>query len=227
MSANGIAHLPTREARQKAKLDLAASNRSADGNPRDEYDLSQLPTQYFGNAVINNGNAGGLVLGRPWIAGATAKKYVDGLYARAYTGYHNDDPAWFATAVQTDEGAYTSLTLPAFPETSSLQAMGYFLPRTTETYTFGLDSDDASYLWVGPTAVSGFTTSNKLIRAQYNSGEVFGTINLTAGVYYPIRIQYGNGPAGGRLNLSFSTPTIAKTSTFTDMIFYNSDTNGL
>jgi hypothetical protein len=227
MSANGISTLANKELRQKAKLDLAASNRSADGNPRDTYDLSQLPTQYYGNTAIDNGNASGLVQGRPWIVGNTAKVYNDGLYARAYTGYHNDDPTWFATAVQTDEGAYTSLTLPAFAENASLQALGYFLPRTTETYTFGLDSDDASYLWIGPTAVTGFTTGNKLIRAQYDSGEVFNTINLTAGVYYPMRIQYGNGPAGGRLNVSFSTPTIAKTSTFTDMIFYNSDTNGL
>ena len=227
MSANGIAHLATRELRQKAKLDLAASDRSARGNPRDEYDLSQLPTQYYGNAVINNENAGGLVVGRPWIVGDTAKLYNDGLYARSYTGYHNDVPAWFATAVQTAESAYTSLTLPAFTSNTSLQALGYFLPRTTDTYTFGLTCDDAGYVWIGTTAVTGFTTGNKLIRAQYDSGEVFGTINLTAGVYYPIRIQYGNGPAGGNLNVSFSTPTIAKTSTFTDMIFYNSDTNGL
>ena len=227
MSANGISELATKELRQKAKLDLAAAKRSADGNPRDEYDLSQLPTQYYGNEVVDNGNADGLVEGRPWIAGATAKKYADGLYARSYTGYHNDVPAWFATATQTAEGAYTSLTLSAFTSNTSLQALGYFLPRTTETYTFGLTSDDASYLWIGPTAVTGFTTGNKLIRAQYDSGEVFGTINLTAGVYYPIRIQYGNGPAGGNLNVSFSTPTIAKTSTFTDMIFYNSGTNGL
>jgi hypothetical protein len=227
MALNGISTLATKEERQKAKLDLAAAKRSADGNPRDEYDLSLLPTQFYGNAVVDNNNADGLVQGRPWITGATAKKYVDGLYARSYTGYHNDDPAWFATAVQTAEGAYTSLTLPAFAENTSLQTLGYFLPRTTETYTFGLDSDDASYLWIGPTAVTGFTTSNKLIRAQYDSGEVFGTINLTAGIYYPIRIQYGNGPAGGRLNVSFSTPTITKTSTFTNMIFYNSNTNGL
>jgi hypothetical protein len=227
MSANGIAHLPTREDRQKAKLDLAASNRSAAGNPRDKYDLSQLPTQYYGNAVIDNENAGGLIVGRPWIVGDTAKLYNDGLYARLYSGYHNDVPTWFATAVQTAESAYTSLTLPAFAENTSLQALGYFLPRTTETYTFGISCDDAGYLWIGSNAVSGFTTSNKLIRAQYDSGEVFGTINLTAGVYYPIRIQYGNGPASGNFNLSFSTPTIAKTSTFTDMIFYNSATNGL
>ena len=224
---NKISRLATRELRQKAKLNLAALDRTASGNSRDDYDLSELPTQYYGNEVVNNNNADGLIVGRPWIVGGAALKYADGLYARAYTGYHNDDPTWFATASQTDAGAYTSLTLPAFAENASLQLLGYFLPRTTETYTFGLDSDDASYLWIGPTAVTGFTTSNKLIRAQYNSGEVFNTINLTAGVYYPIRIQYGNGPAGGRLNLSFSTPTIAKSSTFTDMIFYNTGTNGL
>lgn len=68
MSANGIAQLPTKEARQKAKLDLAAQNRSADGNPRATYDITQLPTQYDDNSIIDNANTGGLVVGRPWIA---------------------------------------------------------------------------------------------------------------------------------------------------------------
>jgi hypothetical protein len=67
MSANGIAQLPTRELRQKAKLDLAAAKRAADGNARSTYDITQLPTQYNDDAVINNANAGGLVVGRPWI----------------------------------------------------------------------------------------------------------------------------------------------------------------
>ena len=61
MSANGIAHLATREARQKAKLDLAAAKRQADvanrDNPvnadtRSTYDLTELPTQYSGDNVI-------------------------------------------------------------------------------------------------------------------------------------------------------------------------------
>jgi hypothetical protein len=34
---------------------------------RATYDLTLLPTQYNDNAVINNPNAGGLVVGRPWI----------------------------------------------------------------------------------------------------------------------------------------------------------------
>lgn len=69
MAANGISTLATKELRQKAKLDLAATKRSADGNPRATYDIEQLPTQYDDNSVIDNENAGGLVEGRPWITG--------------------------------------------------------------------------------------------------------------------------------------------------------------
>jgi len=69
MAANGISTLSTKEARQKAKLDLAATNRAADGNPRATYDITQLPTQYNDNDVVDNPNEGGLVQGRPWITG--------------------------------------------------------------------------------------------------------------------------------------------------------------
>lgn len=86
MSANGIAHLATRELRQKAKLDLAASKRASDAGTRDNpvnadtratYDITQLPTQYNDNSVINNGNAGGLVVGRPWIGGVPSFTFYE------------------------------------------------------------------------------------------------------------------------------------------------------
>jgi hypothetical protein len=67
MAANGISTLATKELRQKAKLDLAAAQRAADGNPRATYDITLLPTQYNDNDIINNPNIGGLVPGRPWI----------------------------------------------------------------------------------------------------------------------------------------------------------------
>ena len=67
MAANGISTLATKELKQKAKLDLAAIDRAAVGNPRATYDLSQLPTQYNNNSIVNNPNTGGLILGRPWI----------------------------------------------------------------------------------------------------------------------------------------------------------------
>lgn len=228
MSKNGISTLSTKEARQKAKLDLASAKRAATGR-RSEYDLSQLPTQYYGNAVINNNNAGGLITGRPWITGTNVKEYIDGVYGTIYTGYFNDDPNWFATATTVSSSTTTSLIIPTFPSTTSLQLLGYFLPRTTETYTFYTSSDDASWLWIGNNALSGFTTANAIVKngGLHGAIEQSGTVNLTAGIYYPIRIQYGNGPSAGTLTVSFSTPTITKTSTFTDLIFYNSNNNGL
>lgn len=54
MADNGISTLATKELRQKAKLDLVAADRAAAGNPRATYDLTQLPTQYNGNEVVNN-----------------------------------------------------------------------------------------------------------------------------------------------------------------------------
>jgi len=58
--------LADKEARQIAKLDLAETNRAAVNNPRATYNITQLPTQYDGTAIIDNNNEGGLVQGRPW-----------------------------------------------------------------------------------------------------------------------------------------------------------------
>jgi hypothetical protein len=66
MALNGISTLATKELSQKAKLDLAATDRAARSNPRATYDITQLPTQYDDNAIVDNPNIGGLVQGRPW-----------------------------------------------------------------------------------------------------------------------------------------------------------------
>ena len=77
MSENGIAWLATKELRQKAKLDLAATKRAADGNPRTTYDITQLPTQYNNDDIIDNPNTGGLVQGRPWITTAATFTFYE------------------------------------------------------------------------------------------------------------------------------------------------------
>lgn len=77
MSANGISTLATKELRQKAKLDLAAAKRAADGYTRSTYDITQLPTQYNDNTVIDNPNTEGLVVGRPWITTAPAFTFYE------------------------------------------------------------------------------------------------------------------------------------------------------
>lgn len=65
MALNGISTLPTKQARQEAKLALAAEKRAVTGRPS-TLDINLLPTKYSGNDVVDNTNVGGLQLGRPW-----------------------------------------------------------------------------------------------------------------------------------------------------------------
>jgi len=66
MALNGISTLATKELRQKAKLDLAAVKRTTTGRPS-TVDITELPTQYSDNGLINNPNTDGLLQGRPWV----------------------------------------------------------------------------------------------------------------------------------------------------------------
>ena len=155
---------------------------------------------------------------------------VAGLYRTTYTGYFADDPTFFATATVNATAVNLSPIGDGDPgfEPFSTQHLGYFKPATTETYTFYLTSDDASFMWLDANAVSGFNTGNAFINngGVHGSNEVSASIALTAGVYYPIRIQYGDQSGGDVLELEFSTPTITKDENVTGLIFYNSTTNG-
>lgn len=163
--------------------------------------------------------------------------YTAGLYKTTYAGYFNDNVSFFATATPTTFGANpatsvqtTTISEPSSDDGSSfsVQWLGYFLPSTTETYTFFTSSDDASYVWVGSNAITGFTTANATVDngGLHGNRERSGTASLTAGVYYPIRIQFGENGGGDVLTFNYSTPTITKTTTVTDRVFYNSATNG-
>ena len=84
MSQNGIAWLATKELRQKAKLAIAEAKRqgktvSEDGTitgsldstkpyyrVNNKLDITELPTVYSGNNVVDNANVGGLQTSRPW-----------------------------------------------------------------------------------------------------------------------------------------------------------------
>jgi phosphosulfolactate phosphohydrolase-like enzyme len=81
---------------------------------------------------------------------------------------------------------------------------------------------------VGSNASSGFTTGNAIVNngGAHAVQEASGTISLNAGVYYPIRIQFGEAGGGDAMTFNYSTPTITKTTTVTGRVFYNPTTNG-
>ena len=163
--------------------------------------------------------------------------YSAGLYKRTYAGYHNENPSFFATATPTTYGANPATSVQTTiinePGTDdgtnfSVQWLGYFKPTTTETYTLYIASDDGSYLWIGANALSGFTTTNATINngGAHGTVERNATVSLTAGTYYPIRMQFGEIGGGDVFTFNFSTPTITKTSNVTGLVFYNLSTNG-
>jgi hypothetical protein len=163
--------------------------------------------------------------------------YTAGLYKTTYSGYFNDNVSFFATATPASVGGNpatsvqtTSIFEPAQNdgENFSCQWLGYFKPTTSETYTFFTSSDDASYVWVGSNAQTGFTTGNSTVNngGLHGTLEKFGSIALTAGTYYPIRIQFGELSGGDVMTFNYSTPTITKTTNVTGLVFYNSTTNG-
>jgi hypothetical protein len=55
----------TKEERQVMKLEISAKKRTRDGNTKTVYDISELPTKYSGNTVVDNLNVF-LLQGRPW-----------------------------------------------------------------------------------------------------------------------------------------------------------------
>ena len=65
-TANKIANLSTKQARQEAKLALAALDRAAYGSRPSTYDINKLPNPYNGNDTAPDDGASTLVAGRPW-----------------------------------------------------------------------------------------------------------------------------------------------------------------
>ena len=163
--------------------------------------------------------------------------YTAGVYKTTYSGYFADNVSFFATATPASVGGNpatsvqtTSIFEPATDDGSnfSCQWLGYFKPTTTETYAFFTSSDDASYMWIGDIAITGFTTLNATVKNgnPHGNQERSGTASLTAGTYYPIRIQFGELNGGDVMTFNYSSSTITKTTNVTGLVFYNSTTNG-
>jgi hypothetical protein len=168
-------------------------------------------------------------------------QYRPGLYLSNYSGYFGngspgvpDTPAlvstqWFdshagnlTTTVAGDNLAYLTTT-----DIVSKQWIGYFGPPVTSSYTFYINSDDACYVWIGDKAISSYDHTNRDLFGRAGIGkQTSGAITLTAGQYYPIRIQWGNRVAGGELTVSWSNTVTAETTNFTGLLFYNAAGNG-
>ena len=164
-----------------------------------------------------------------------SKLLKSGFTYRVFTGtYFADNPAFFTTATEnyigatTDTSSINAATGGVVPNDSSwvsysVEWFGYFYATVSGTYTFYTVSDDASYMWIGSTALSGYTTANALINngGIHGAQEVSGTIALTAGTFYPIRCQFGENLHGDNYTFSFAAPGIARTYNMTGYVFHS------
>jgi hypothetical protein len=150
-----------------------------------------------------------------------------GAFVKNEGGYFADDPAWFwnrsesyTPNLTTDLSSAYAITGGNAPSANntwsyySIELFGYFYAPTSGSYTFYTASDDASFLWIGATALSGYTTANALVKNGGIHGvtEISASITLTANTYYPIRVQMGQREGGDGFTISFAGPGISKTS---------------
>jgi hypothetical protein len=100
---------------------------------------------------------------------------------------------------------------------------GYFYCRNSGNHTFWTNSDDWSFLWLGSNAEPGnYTTTNPLVNngGEHAAQDRFGTSNLIANTYYFIRFSFGENSGGDDMQVSFSTPTLARTYNFSNYMYY-------
>lgn len=158
MSANGISTLATKELRQIAKLELAATERAADGNARPYYDLTQLPTLYDDNTVVDNANSGGLVVGRPWIS--TPPIITEGLVLHLDAGDTDSYPGTGTTWYDLSPSA----------KNATLGNAVYYNPAEGGVLTFTGGSNGIATI-TSASAITGLT-NNMTIEAWYTNNNV-------------------------------------------------------
>lgn len=153
-----------------------------------------------------------------------------GLYSEYYAGYFNESPTYFNTNTPglTRIDAQVNFTsantwsvqssivppaagMAAAPTSFSVRLRGEIYLPTAGDYTFYVDSDDGSYLWVDGEAGQPTPT---VANATVNNGGGHGsqvrskTVTGLAAGWHNIQLLYGDSGGGNKLTLQYSGPGI-------------------
>jgi len=237
----------TKQDRQIQKLEIAAATRTADGNVRNVYDITQLPTQYSGDSLTDNANTGGLVVGRPWTAVPAANPvlYLDAGNASSYPG---SGTAWTDLSGNGRDGTLTNG--PTYSATNGgsivfdgtndfVQCTGS-VTATAATFVAwirrnGTQGQYDGILFSRGTSVSGmqFQSSNQL---SYNWNNAVNTYNWNSGLTVPdltwcmVAVSVTSTSATAYLcqsgGITSATNTVSHTSTTLDDIKIGQDDFG-
>ena len=174
---------------------------------------TQSSTPYTGAFTVSNP---GTIHVQAFKAG-----FLDSGVASAFFGRHGTpgsgdglNAQYFSNQNLTAPAAITrvdpTVNYPSWPNNSpgagvgpnnwSARWTGWVQPEFTDTYTFSVTSDDGARLWVNGQLV---------VDAWYDQGptEHSGTIALTAGQHYDIKLEYYQDGGGTACTLSWSSPS--------------------
>ena len=99
------------------------------------------------------------------------------------------------------------------------KASGFFVPPSTSKYTFTLTSNDYAEIWIGPTACT--PSSASTLKSSSSTTTYTTPSNLTANMYYPILIFYGQHTLGQNFSLVIKRGTSTGTIlTHSDVLYY-------
>ena len=122
---------------------------------------------------------------------------------------------------------YSSINYGENDDEYGFIAIGYFIPPTNGTYTFYTSSDDGSAVWIGSIAEAstGRSSSNMVVNnnvtGYQGDTERSGSIVLTAGTVYAIRIIHREGDGGDNLRFSWAGPGISKRESLASYFYAN------
>jgi gliding motility-associated-like protein len=150
---------------------------------------------------------------------------VAGLYAEYFSNYYADNPDFFRTRtpalIRVPDGqpdyldSFFSNQGPIAgenPQQFSARYRGSLSVATPGTYTFYLTSDDASYLWLGSSAVATtIANADALIKngGTHAATTVSASVSLDAGMHN-LLIHFGNAMGQGVLRLEYQGPGISR-----------------
>jgi len=157
-----------------------------------------------------------------------ATTFTQGLLGKRYVGYYNDNVNFFTTAplfsgTGTPVNSTSIMNFSSNADFYSWMWTGYFKAPASGVYRFYLSSDDASHLWIGDNATTGYTVSNAVV----NNGGLHptitrtGSINLIANQMYPIRLMFGENWGGDIVSLFWDLPNGTRVTNGTGYFFQN------
>lgn len=172
--------------------------------------------------------------------------HAPGLYRKTYQGNFSAIPGdpIDVNFCGNNEGWYPQVDAYAgfggqFLENSNytLEWQGWFRAPVTGTYNFWLQSDDDAFMWFGQNALDGnITNSNYVVNSSNDTAKTINSIQLTEGMFYPVRIQYGEWGGAEMMQVYWSTTDNETGLAYAgnddgasgyQVWYYNTDNNGI